>query len=335
MALDEIKIGLLKEFDDGSQSHFRRLMDTYDVDFIEFNSQDELIESLIEGEIDLIGTSGIRALELGFSGTQNLEGLKISTFLPRRDPTLVLVSKDNLEYLHKNAKIFTNSNITKLQLKRFRTDFQILDEIDLNLDMSSKSELIEMLDQLCDENNLDAYVIERSEWNEFKNKGRRRSLGMQIGKGYSRPRFIPPPLRGFSILISRLGFPNSILGDLDDSQARICFNVESNLTQQLGKIDFIGLNASIRRISTISKSLSEDGGFSLEILDEKLTDLQRFDNDFKDLEQMVEVIVESLDSSGKVTCGLEKKFVVGDDEFRILKIFVEEWNKIIDLTFRD
>ena len=157
---------------------------------------------------------------------------------------------------------------------------------------------------------------------------------MQIGNTPSRQRFIPPPLRGFSVLISRSGFPSSIFEDLDDSQARICFDVESRLYLEIDSEELVGINASIRRISTISKTLSEEGGLTLDILDEKLLNLERFDDSLKDVDQMVEVIIETLDDTGKITYSLEKKYLVGDDEFRILKIFLEEWQKILDLTQR-
>ncbi|MBJ23175.1 MAG: hypothetical protein CMB64_00755 [Euryarchaeota archaeon] len=334
MAFDILKIGICNKFDDGSQAHFKRLMEIYDVKFVEFNTQIEMLESLSDGVIDLVGTSGISAFELGFSANKKPDGLEISVFLPRRDPTLIMVSKDNLEHLPRKAKIFTKSKLTGLQLKRFRTDFEILNESDFQLNNLSHSELIGKLDELCDDCNLDAYIIERSEWNEFKKKGRRRSLGMQIGNTPSRQRFIPPPLRGFSVLISRSGFPSSIFEDLDDSQARICFGVESRLYLDIDSEELVGINASIRRISTISKTLSEEGGLTLDILDEKLLNLERFDDSLKDVDQMVEVIIETLDDSGKITCSLEKKYLVGDDEFRILKIFLEEWRKILDLTQR-
>ena len=47
---------------------------------------------------------------------------------------------------------------------------------------------------------------------------------------------------------------------------------------------------------------------------------------------MVEIIMETLSENGKKTFSLEKKYLPDDDEYRILRILVEEWNKIIELT---
>ena len=47
---------------------------------------------------------------------------------------------------------------------------------------------------------------------------------------------------------------------------------------------------------------------------------------------MVEIMMETLSENGKKTFCLEKKYLPDDDEYRILRILVEEWNKLIDLT---
>ena len=47
---------------------------------------------------------------------------------------------------------------------------------------------------------------------------------------------------------------------------------------------------------------------------------------------MVEIILETLNENGKKTFSLEKKYLPNDDEFRILRILVEEWNNILELT---
>ncbi len=332
MTDEKLKIGVCEQFDDGAQQHFKRLLEGYNIEFIEFESPLDIIKTLLDGELDLAGISGLSAFDLGFSAESNVSGLEISTYLPRRDPTLVIVGKNNLDHLPRRGKIFAKLELIRRQLKRFRNDLDLLSKTDLGLDELTNDDLIEKLEELYVSNKLDGYVIERSLWNVFGKKGRRHTLGMQIGNDSSRQRFIPPPLRGFSLLISRVGFPHSILKDINDEQSMISFRVESKLFLELGKDDLLGLNASIRRISTISKTLLEEGGIISDILEEKISDIEKFDENSEKPAQMVEVILETLDDKGQITYSLEKKYVPNDDEYRILKICLDEWNSIIELN---
>ena len=332
MTTEKLMIGICEYFDDGSQTQFKRLMNGYDVEFVEFKSPLDVAKSLLEGDIDLAGISGSSAFNLGFSAESNVSGLEISAYLPRREPTSVIVSKDKLDHLPRNGRVFANSELIRRQLKRFRTDLELCSKSDLNIEDLTQDNLIEKLDELYENNDLDGYVLERSEWDHSEKNGRRHTLGMQIGNNDSRQRFIPPPLRGFSLLISRVGFPSSTFEELNDEHSRISFRVESKLFLELGKDELLGINVSIRRISTIKKSLIEEGGLTSDILDEKLEYLEKYDNTAEKQVQMVEVIMETLDEKGQITYSLEKKYLPNDDEYRIITIFLQEWNDMIELT---
>lgn len=331
MTTEKLTIGICKYFDDGSQSQLKRLMNGYDVDFLEFESSLEILKSLLDGEIDLAGISGSSAFKLGFSSESNVSGLEISSYLPRREPTSVIVSKDKLEHLPRNGRVYANSELIRRQLRRFRSDLELCGKSDLNLNDLNQDKLIEKLQELYVNNDLDGYVLERSEWNNSEQKGRRHTLGMQIGNNDSRQRFIPSPLRGFSLLISRIGFPSSILEELNDEHSMISFRVESKIFLELGKDELLGINASIRRISTIKKSLIEEGGLTSDILDEKLEFLEKYDSKSEKPVQMVEVIMEKIDEKGQITYSLEKKYIPDDDEYRIITMFLQEWEKMIEL----
>ena len=332
MTTEKLMIGICEHFDDGSQTQFKRLMNGYDVEFLEFKSPLDAAKSLLNGDIDLAGISGSSAFNLGFSAESNVSGLEISAYLPRREPTSVIVSKDKLDHLPRKGRVFANSELIRRQLKRFRTDLELCSKSDLNIEDLSQDNLIEKLDELYENNDLDGYVLERSEWDHSEKNGRRHTLGMQIGNNDSRQRFIPPPLRGFSLLISRVGFPSSTFEELNDEHSRISFRVESKLFLELGKDELLGINVSIRRISTIKKSLIEEGGLTSDILDEKLESLEKYDNAAEKQVQMVEVIMETLDEKGQITYSLEKKYLPNDDEYRIITIFLQEWKNMIELT---
>jgi len=325
-------IGICKQFDDGAQPHFKRLMTSFNVKFVEYDSILKIVESLLEGEIDLAGISGLSAYELGFSANTTYPKLKVSAFLPRRDPTLILASKDGLDHFPRKGKIFAELELVRRQLKRYRSDFDLCNKSDLKLEKYAGGELVEKLNELCSDGKLDGYILERSEWNSFGKKGRRHTLGMQIENSDSRQRFIPPPLRGFSLLISRTGFPNSIFEGFTDEHTMVSYRIESKLLSDLEKNELLGIHVFIRRISTIMRSLDEEGGLMSMILDEKLEYIEKNENLIEKTTQMIEIIMEKLDEKGQITLSLEKKFLPTDDEYKTLKIFVNEWEKIIDLS---
>ena len=109
MSDEKLVIGICKQFDDGSQQHFMRLLENFNVEFKEFDTPRDASKSLLDGDIDLVGLSGLSAFDLGFSGNSSISGLEISTFLPRREPTLIMVSKDKINHLPRNGKIFADS----------------------------------------------------------------------------------------------------------------------------------------------------------------------------------------------------------------------------------
>ena len=190
---------------------------------------------------------------------------------------------------------------------------------------------MEKLNELCSDGKLDGYVLERSEWNSFGNTGRRHTLGMQIETSESRQRFIPPPLRGFSLLISRTGFPHSIFEGFTDEHSMISYRIESKLFSELEKNELLGIHVFIRKLSTIMRSLDNEGGLTSAILDEKLDFIEKNDELIKKSMPMIEIIMEKVDENGQFTLSLEKKFLPTDDEYKTLKIFVNEWEKIIEL----
>jgi len=325
-------VGVCKQFDDGCQPHLKRLMHSFDVEFVEFDSPSKITESLLDGEIDLAGISGLSAYDLGFYANNTYSGLEISAFLPRRDPTFILASKKHLDFLPRKSKIFAEHELVIRQLKRYRKDLDYIKKSDLNLEEFNGFELLEKLNQLYINQEIEGYILERSEWNFLGEKGRRHSLGMQIENKESRQRFIPPPLRGFSLLISRQGFPSSIFEEISDESSMISYRVESKLFSELKNNELLGIHVHIRRISTIMKSLNDEGGLTSDIFDEKLESMEKREDFIEKPTRMIEIIIETLNESGNITFSLEKKYLPMDDEFKILTIFIEEWKKIIELS---
>ena len=122
--------------------------------------------------------------------SMDVEGLKICAFLPRREPTWVLVADDKPEYLPFGAKIICEKELIKRQLLRMREDLTInrLDEsveaesLNHNVTEIGIEEELEMLEQLRNEKLIDGYVISRGKFSQIKSRVRRHTLGMQREK---------------------------------------------------------------------------------------------------------------------------------------------------------
>ena len=103
--------------------------DSFNFKMTELPHMEVAIETLKSGTADLL------AMSIEQWKSLDTDGLKISAFLPRREPTMVLVGDDKPEYLPLNATVICPKKLVKRQLLRMRPDLSVyqLDEfIDLN-----------------------------------------------------------------------------------------------------------------------------------------------------------------------------------------------------------
>ncbi|MBL6732203.1 MAG: hypothetical protein ISP82_04535 [Candidatus Poseidoniaceae archaeon] len=226
------------------------------------------------------GTGDLLAMSVKDWKRFDVEGLKISAFLPRREPTWVLVSDDKPEYLPYNAIVICDNQLIIRQLKRMREDINIqtsegyFNSINTNysIDELDKHQHLENLEQLRIDEDIDGYVISRGEFSQTKTRLRRHTLGMQREKPsqeFERSTFISPPLEGFSILVSRNGFPTNVIERINDKSARLCFEVENSIYESLDDNlkQIAGIYVEQKKLSTILKQYVKliDDSYALKI----------------------------------------------------------------------
>tara|TARA_B100000287_G_scaffold143222_1_gene135053 strand:+ start:491 stop:1645 length:1155 start_codon:yes stop_codon:yes gene_type:complete len=248
--------------------------DSFNFKMSEFPHMEVAIETLKKGTGDLL------AMSINQWKSMDVEGLKICAFLARREPTWVLVADDKPEYLPFGAKIICEKELIKRQLLRMREDLTInrLDESveakSLNYDLTEIGieEELEILEQLRNEKLIDGYVISRGKFSQIKSRVRRHTLGMQREKPsqeFERSKFISPPLEGFTVLVSREGFPITMISDLNDIAAQTCYHIENaiyeSLSDELRQIS--GLFVEQKKLSTILKQYVKliDESYALKI----------------------------------------------------------------------
>ena len=232
------------------------------------------IERLKSGSADLL------AMSIEQWKSLDNEGLKISAFLPRREPTWVLAGDDKPEYLPLNATVICPKKLIKRQLIRMRPDLAVYDlgefleseKIPFDNQDFDDGDGLEFLEKLRTDGLIDGYVISRGQFSQIKARVRRHTLGMQREKPaqeFERSTFISPPLEGFTVLVSRQGFPISVVKILNDTAAETCYTIENaifeSLTDELKEI--CGIFVEQKKLSTILKQYVKliDDSYALKI----------------------------------------------------------------------
>ncbi len=248
--------------------------DSFNFKLTELPHMEVAIETLKSGTADLL------AMSIEQWKSMNVEGLKVSAFLPRRESTWVLVSDDKPEYLPLNATVICSRKLIKRQLLRMRPDllvYQLKEFIDLNnihqdIQILTNDEELELLESLRNDALIDGYVTSRGQFGQINTRVRRHTLGMQREKPsqeFERSTFISPPLEGFTVLISREGFPDSVVKNLNDNTAETCYAVENAIFESLSDDlkDICGIFVEQKKLSTILKQYVKliDDSYALKI----------------------------------------------------------------------
>ena len=248
--------------------------DSFNFKMTELPHMEVAIESLKSGTADML------AMSIEQWKSLDVEGLKISAFLPRREPTWVLVGDDKPEYLPLNATVICPKKLIKRQLIRMRPDLSVynlrefleLEKLSLDSAVVDDGGGLELLEKLRNDGLIDGFVISRGQFSQIKSRVRRHTLGMQREKPsqeFERSTFISPPLEGFTVLVSREGFPISVVKNLNDTAAETCYTVENAIFESLSDElkEICGIFVEQKKLSTILKQYVKliDDSYALKI----------------------------------------------------------------------
>ena len=238
-------------------------------------------------------------------------GLTVLGSLPRREPTMVLVSNDKLEYLPKGAIIISEHELCRRQLIRARPDLvvhtaeTISEKVGEQLNFDNKVELYSWLENKRLEGEIDGFITSRTLFDAAKIKSRRHTLGLQRGES-GRHRFLPPPWQGFTLVMAKPGSKIWQLKDYISEQldytALLAFNLESRIIRDIDKeiLPFIGIHVCLRQIGTVLRELGDEEDLQLK---EELLDAYGKPRSTK---PRVELMLELLNSDGSVSISVER-----------------------------
>jgi hypothetical protein len=248
----------------------------FDFKLVQLPHIESAIETLQKGTGDLVAMSALDWRNL------DVEGLSIVGILPRREPTWVLVSGDKPEYLCSQALVVCDNELLRRQMRRLRNDLilltseQFADRIGkldayLNLDEEDR---IHWIEECRQDKLLEGFIVSRGEHSALKFKSRRHTLGLQR-ENPERTHFIPPPLYGFTLLVSRTGFPSAIVLPMFDPSAYLAHRIEGALLDSLPEEihPIVGIFVEQRKFKTILNEAqrSNDDFTNDSLLDSTLT----------------------------------------------------------------
>ena len=312
---------------DGCFVQVSKFSQTLDSDFSitvkETENHEDTLHQLVDGKGDLAAVSGKWWAE------NEDERLQAKLFLPRKDPTLVLVSEDKLEYIPKNGVIVANSPLIKRQILRARRDLSVISSLQAINKDTLDVESITALEDLRINQEINGYVISRTLHELLPFKTRRHTLGIHK-RVEERFKFIPQGLSGFVVLISRKGFQNQTLSRFNDNGAKIAFELEQ---MALSHIDedirpFVGIHAEQRKIGTILKEAEK---FQSKQIISSLIQPNQIKLDGK---IRIEVMMEIVSYDGRVTGKIERMFKP-DDAIGSVRNIIIEWNNLLETMTKD
>ncbi len=328
--------------------------DLFNFKMTELPHMEVAVESLKKGNADLLAMSINQWKEL------DKDGLQISAFLPRREPTWVLVADDKPEYLPYGGTIVCEKELIKRQLLRMRGDLEVfsLAEIairqnrDIEAIEGQPAEELELLETLRVNGEIDGYVISRGKFSQIRTRVRRHTLGMQREKPtqeFERSTFISPPLEGFTVLVSRSGFPSSVISKINDIAAKTCYQIENSIFEALSDDlkHVSGIFVEQKKLSTILKQYVKliDDSYALKIgenylipSNKKGRDMRTKWNPSRDLIQGPRICIyfEILSKNSNVSLEMVRIEPIEDNRYeRGKNVLIKEVKFLIELLQKD
>ena len=287
------------------------------------------IELLLDGHGDIVPVSG----EWWFNNRSR--ELSASLVLPRREPTRVLVGENKPEYIPKKGIIVADCEIIKRQLLRSRRDIVVKLVSDMDEVPGDVFERVQWLESLRNKGEIDGFVTTRALHSSLQSKPRRHTLGMQR-QDDTRARFIPVPLEGYTVLLTRKDFPASRFSKVIDVGAALALRLELTVLDNIEENmkDKIALVVEQRKVRTILQDVGNRGktlGFENPLKEWKTFTGGDNQQGPKDSDSRMDVILETISTDGTVTTSVERIFPTDESHSGIQTLLVN-WQHILKVA---
>jgi len=297
---DRFEILISPENGDGVYTHTMKLVENPGDGLTLVPKEVPHIESALELLLD--GHADMMAVSANWWFANRRRDLIPAVVLPRREPTMVLVSEDKPEYVPSKGIIVAQTELLKRQFIRARPDVVVELASDYENSPEDALERAGWLEDKRLNGEIDGYIIPRSLHATLPFRARRHTLGLQR-ENPERFRFVPPPLDGFTIFIARLDFPAARFSNIIDAGAAITLRLELMLLENIPEDlrNKVGLIFEQRKVGAVLREAQRSGDelFAKGIVSDKgkIKGTSRIDG-----------IIEFLNSDGSTTACVEKVF---------------------------
>lgn len=330
---DRFEILLTPEIGDGVNTHVQKFIDS-SPDGLKLEAKqvphvETALELLADGHGDMVPVSG----EWWYDNRSR--EFSAALVLPRREPTRVLVGEDKPEYIPKNGIIVADCEVLRRQMLRLRNDLNIKLPSDFENIPGDVFERVEWLENIRENGEIDGFITTRTLHSSLKNKPRRHTLGMQR-KDDARSRFIPIPLEGYTVMLTRKDFPASRFSKVIDMGAALSLRLELTVLDSIesNMRDKIGLVIEQRKIRSIMQDVGNRGksiGSENPLKEWKTFSGGENVQGPKDSDPRIDVILETISSDGSVTTSVERIFPIGESHSGIQTLVVN-WQQILKIS---
>jgi len=324
-----IRLVCVGDEEEATPLHIRKWMETQPLQGLEMTVQfDEDLSSALaileEGDADLLAISA-STWHLCKGAPETM----VATALPRRDENHILVAGDRLGYLPYKSIILAENRLQRRQLRRYRPDFRVndpyafADQTERNAPAESGLTLQAWMEDLRATKIINGYVSERH-WFDVANIDARRHMLMTDSRDDS-ARFLPSPLHGLTLLISRKGFPKSLAERIGDAESLTAWACEQVILDNIDPeiVDRVGMIVRHRQIA----SLLNQAEVEKDLL--RSTSLLDGEGDLIDTASMVEILIEVVGRSGERTLLIER-LVDKEDAVTHARLLVTEWENMLE-----
>ncbi len=325
----QIRLVCVGNEDIATNTHVRKWMDTRPLEDIEIDVQFNVelasaLEILENGDADLLAISASNwYLCKGAPKTM------VAAALPRRDENHILVANDRIDFLPYKSIILAENRLQRRQLRRYRADFRVLDP-EAFADMIGRGKpddsalgLQEWMEDLRSTKIIAGYISERHLFDLAKIDCRRHMLMTDSREDSAR--FLPGPLNGLTLLISRDGFPKSLSDKIGDAESLTAWDCEQIILNNIDPDvhDKIGLIVRHRQIASLLNQAEQEKDL---LRSKSLLDA---DGDPVDTISKVEIMIEIVGRTGERTFLLER-LVRKEDAATHSRLLISEWEDMLN-----
>lgn len=330
---DRFEILLTPETGDGVSTHSQKFIDS-SPDGLNLVAKhvphlETALELLVDGHGDIVPVSG----EWWYNNRSR--NFSAALVLPRREPTRVLVGEDKPEYIPKNGIIVADCEVLRRQMLRLRNDLNVKLPSDFVNIPDDVFDRVEWLENIRSNGEIDGFITTRTLHSSLSNKPRRHTLGMQR-KDDARSRFIPLPLEGYTVLLTRKDFPASRFSKVIDMGAALSLRLELTVLDSIESTmkDKIGLIIEQRKIRSIMQDVGNRGksiGSENPLKEWKTFSGGETHQGPKDSDPRIDVILETISSDGSVTTSVERIFPI-DESHSGIQTLVVNWQQVLKIA---